>query len=113
PDPENVAHYVSESHMRGLAVTIRPLMDQERIIDTCWRGSIEPTDRDEWFASYLAFLLPYAQVAEEESAEVFVIGTEFNSLEGDKERWESLITKIKSVYKGSITYSVNWDLFQS
>ena len=60
--------------------------------------------------TYTDFILTYAKVAEETNAEIFCIGTELEAFV--KERpvyWENLIKKIKSIYKGKLTYAANWD----
>ncbi len=48
-----------------------------------WHGMIQPADReqlDEWFRRYTDFTLQWARVAEREGVDVFVIGSELNSL---------------------------------
>ena len=85
-----------------------------------WRGEftglIEMKNEADWKtleSSYLKFILEYAELANEVKAELFCIGTELeNFIENRPEYWSALIKKIKTVYKGKLTYAANWDEFK-
>ena len=63
----------------------------------------------EWEANYTKFLLYYAHLAEEIDAEILVIGTELSRSTRERPQyWQSLITKIRTVYSGKLTYAANW-----
>lgn len=109
PTHEKIAALVLESHKRGFAVMLRPLLDEKSFHpDGKWRGLIEPVDRKAWFKSYEKLLVELAMLAESEHVEFFSIGIEFNSLEKETELWLSLIAAVREVYSGKITYSLNW-----
>ncbi|MEU6607929.1 hypothetical protein ABZ922_23195 [Streptomyces shenzhenensis] len=110
PTPERLAHVLRIFHQAGLRTTVRPLMDETSldIADGNWRGNIAPADRDAWFASYETFLTPYLEAAHGEKAATFVIGTELNSMEGDK-RWGALVDNAEKVFAGEVAYDANWD----
>lgn len=110
PSPQRVAIFLQEAQAAALRVRLRPLLD-ERTLGEAWRGMIRPADRDRWFASYTSFLLPYAEVARDHGAVGIVLAVELNSLQGDR-RWTDVIDKIKQVFPGELTYSVNFDDFQ-
>jgi hypothetical protein len=109
PIPTDVAIFLREAAKAKLRVTLRPVLDEATLDPPKgWRGSIAPSSLSRWFASYQAFLDPYAAVAQQYGAATFVIGTEFNSLEGDP-RWPGLIKHVAKRYQGQIAYDANWD----
>ncbi len=78
---------------------------------SCWRGEIDPSDKEEWFRNYTDFIVHYAQMAESQGVEMLAVGTEFKSLVGLENRayWEDVIGEVRSVYSGQLTYAANWD----
>jgi hypothetical protein len=108
PSPARVAILIQEARRAHLRVTVRPILNEASLDPPAgWRGAIEPADPDEWFASYLRFLLPYAEVAQKYGAATFVVGTELDSMEGDP-HWQGLIAAIAQVFHGQISYDANW-----
>ncbi|MGW4651080.1 glycoside hydrolase family 113 [Kitasatospora sp. NPDC004289] len=110
PSPDRVALLIDAAHRAGLRTVVRPILDEGALQSPQgdWRGSIEPSDRNKWFAAYTKLLKPYLKMAEEHRAAGFTIGTEFNSLEGDA-RWQPLIEQAKTLYHGRVGYDANWD----
>ncbi|MFW6110178.1 MAG: glycoside hydrolase family 113 [Patescibacteria group bacterium] len=107
----NIELFVYEAHKRGLAVMLRPLMDEASFeSDNEWRGSISPIDKEAWFRSYGSLIQSYAKLAEHANVELFCIGAEFTSLEGETKRWERIIGQVRNVYTGKLTYSSNWGI---
>ncbi|MHC4983749.1 MAG: glycoside hydrolase family 113, partial [Planctomycetota bacterium] len=53
-----------------------------------------------------------AEIGEETGAEVLIIGSELISTECQVQRWKRLIAKVRSVYKGRLCYSANWDHYR-
>lgn len=78
-----------------------------------WRSNIGMNSDEEWntwFDSYEAQMIHFAMLAEHVGTELFCIGTEMkSSIISAPERWDQLITKIKTVYSGKLTYAANWD----
>ena len=82
-----------------------------------WKGEftglIKMNTEEEWLQlenSYSNFILEYAQVAEETDTELFCIGTELENFVAHRpEFWKQLIPKIRSIYKGKLTYAANWN----
>ena len=111
PSPTRVADVVARAHDRGLRVTVRPLIDEANIAETPgeWRGSIEPIDVDAWFDSYAAAIRPYFGVGANE----FVLATELASLQDESDRWSVLETEARSAFPGVISFTFNWDGFDS
>ncbi|MEM6515020.1 MAG: glycoside hydrolase [Bacteroidota bacterium] len=85
-----------------------------------WRGEftgdIEMNNEADWKAlesSYNDFIMTYAELAAEVNAEIFCIGTELeNFVEGRPAFWMNLISEIKKVYPGKLTYAANWDEYK-
>lgn len=111
PSPERVAAVVAVAHDHGLHVTLRPLLDERILQPDKWRGVIEPTDPDRWFASYQQFLTPYLSMAQRAGVERFTIGSELTSMEADP-RWNGLAAAARGLYHGALSYSANWGSYQ-
>jgi hypothetical protein len=63
--------------------------------------------------SYKDFILTYAIVAAETNVAMFCIGTELEQFIVERpEFWNHLITEIKLIYKGQLTYAANWDEYK-
>jgi hypothetical protein len=77
-----------------------------------WRGEIKmksEEDWQKWFAAYEGFIMHYAKLAEETQMEMLCIGTELHQTCVEREAdWRNLITKIRSVYSGPLTYAANF-----
>jgi hypothetical protein len=78
-----------------------------------WRGKIDPTmDKntwDDWWEDYGNYILYYATLAQANKVEIFMVGSELLSTEGQADRWDALIDQVRGVYKGYLSYSANWD----
>jgi len=74
-----------------------------------WRGNIEPSDWDLWWRNYTAFNVNLARIAQEEGVEWYSVGTEMGSTHRFPDRWRDLTAQVRKVFKGKITYSVNFD----
>jgi hypothetical protein len=112
PSPARIRIFAEEASVRKIRVTLRPFLDERRFVAPAWRGVIEPADRSKWFASYRTFLLPYVQAAQDTGMAQLVIGVELNSLQADS-RWASLISAVRQIFRGKITYSANFDAFEN
>lgn len=80
-------------------------------------GHIKMKSEKEWKAlenSYEKFILFYAKIAQASKVDLFCIGTEMNAFVVARPLfWKALIVKIKSEYKGKITYAENWDTYKT
>jgi hypothetical protein len=79
-----------------------------------WRGDINFERVEEWqifFHDYEEWIVNIATIAEKSGAPIFCIGTELmNSLQYEKE-WRKIISRIRDVYSGKLTYAANWDKY--
>jgi len=79
-----------------------------------WRGDIDFKNEQEWqifFRDYEEWIVTIAAIAETSGASLFCIGTELmNSIQYEKE-WRQIISKVREVYSGKLTYAANWDIY--
>jgi hypothetical protein len=107
PTDASLTALVHQARARGFTVMLRPLLDEASILPN-WRGEIQPTSPSAWFASYGAMIVSYARMAQQEGVESLGVGSELNSMEPNVDGWRNLIAQVRQVYRGEITYSVNW-----
>jgi hypothetical protein len=110
PTLEMVADTIRQAKRAGLEVTLFPIVRllAPRSPDE-WRGTLQPADRDAWFASYGQWLGDLAAVAAQTGATRLVVGSELSTLDSDLVRFGRLITLLRAVFPGSLVYSANWD----
>jgi glycosyl hydrolase family 113 len=99
------------AHARGLKVMLVPHLWIE---SGDWRALIDPgTDEawEAWAASYEAFILAWARVAEAGQAEIFSAGAELRSwvTTGRAPSFARVLADVRREYRGLVTYSANWD----
>jgi hypothetical protein len=102
---------IAMAHARGLHVMLVPHLWVE---SGEWRAEIDPPTDDgwrRWAASYRAFVLTWAAVAEAEHAELFSAGVELRSwvTTSRAPSFVPILRDIRSAYHGLLTYSANWD----
>lgn len=108
---EAIARAVRQAHDRGLRVFLVPHLWVE---SGGWRALIDPKGEGgwpRWVASYRAFLLTWAKLAEETSVDMLSVGVELRSwVTTERARTMlPLIEEVRGVYGGLLTYSANWD----
>jgi hypothetical protein len=109
PSDEELTALIGRLRERGLAVTLRPLMDEGALHKYGkWRGLLEPSNRAAWFKSYGDLVERYAKLAERLNVEGLTVGVEFTSLENSTDLWVELIRRARAHYSGAIVYSANW-----
>ncbi|WP_397364649.1 glycoside hydrolase family 113 [Olleya sp. R77988] len=85
-----------------------------------WKGEftgyIEMKTDEDWIIlenSYSKFILDFAQIAQDTNTPIFCIGTELEKfIAARPDYWTKLITKIRSIYKGKLTYAANWNEYE-
>lgn len=110
PTDEALGHTINVAHSLGMRVMLKPHVDVD---DGTYRGEVYPPDA--WFESYEKFILHYARLAQKYNCEMFAVGTELKGATTWEQgkRWRRLIGKIRSVYKGPLTYAANWDEYDT
>lgn len=109
---EGLTNAIRKIHELGMKVMLKPHLD---ILDTSegkWRGGIEfesPKDWQDWFDNYLKFITYYVEIANTENVELFCVGTELTSSTlGHPEEWQKIISQVRDIYRGRLTYAANW-----
>jgi len=110
---EGVKQYVEELHQNNIQVMVKP---QIWIWDGEYTGDLQMTSEEDWQVlenSYRDFIIDFAKVAEENKVDMFCIGTELEQFIINRpDYWNDLITEIKTIYKGKLTYAANWDEYK-
>jgi hypothetical protein len=109
PSDATLRQTIRQARQAGLKVFLLPIVVLHDSRDGDWRGNLQPNSLDAWFANYELWITHYARLAQSEEVAVFGVGSEFASLEQHTDRWKALISKVRRVYKGKLTYSCNWD----
>jgi len=105
-----LAMAIRKAHNLGIKVMLKPMVDPEDYFQH-WRGEI--LGSQEWFENYKAFIGSYARFAQENDVDLFCVGCEFKSSEGNKASWEQVINEVKKYYSGPLTYAATFDSYQS
>ena len=107
---EGARQTIRIAHQQGLRVMLKP---QLWIRHGAFTGDISMTTEIDWQQlerSYQEFILAFAKLAQEENVRLFCIGTELHSFVNQRSKfWENLVTKVKKIYSGQLTYAENWD----
>jgi len=108
PTDESLIAGINYAHTIGLKVMLK--MHPE-VTTNDWRGFIDPTDRDAWFAQYSAILNHYATLAKETGVEEICLGAELFKLTSpssnatNTDYWVKMIADVRSRFSGLLTYS--------
>jgi len=115
PTEESLRRTFQEARADQLRIMFFPTINlrDEAGNATWWRGNIEPSDWDLWWRNYTAFNVHLARIAQEEGVEWYSLGTEMASSQRFPGRWRELAAAVRRVYRGKLTYSVNFDSHDS
>lgn len=102
---------MAQAHARGLKVLLVPHLWVET---GGWRALVDFPDDDgwrRWAAAYGDFLLAWAEVAREGSAEMLSVGVELRSWVTTRRApsFAAIVSDVRRIYPGLLTYSANWD----
>jgi hypothetical protein len=100
---------INKAHELGLKVMLKPHLD---IPNGPWRGFLDPADTTAFFSNYEVMLVHYAKLAEQYNVEQLSVGAELLKITtnpANESAWRNLISKIRTVYTGKLTYSANAD----
>lgn len=107
---EGIAITTRYAKQQGIKTILKPHI----WLRQSWPGEIEmKTDEDwhRWFGAYEEFIMSYARLADSTDIEILCIGTELQKTIHRSE-WSALIKKIRTVYKGKLTYAANFNEFE-
>jgi hypothetical protein len=110
---EGIRAVAEMAQFNGMDVMLKPHVWIRR---DGWPGDYLPendTEWDTWETTYREYILTYARLAEKTNAKIFCIGTEFRKTATSRpEYWRSLISAVRKVYHGKLTYAANWDNYR-
>lgn len=109
PSDASLIATIHRARSSGMRVFLMPFLYVDKMGEGEWRGTMQPADWNAWFAAYRDFIVHYARLAGRQQVEYFSIGSELCSTEKRREDWVNLISKVREVYRGKLTYSSNWD----
>lgn len=113
PTDASIVALVRRAHKAGMHVFLNPFVNS--LTGNAWNADFHPTSWRSWFKSYDAFLVHYAAIAEREHVEIFSIGDESDSADGDPvlyPEWKNAIAQVRKVYHGPITYGADFPTYQ-
>jgi len=114
PSPEKLTDLIRYAKSKKLRVLLMPIVLLEKAVKANdWRGTIHPPVWEDWFNSYRDMITHYAAVAEAGGADVFMVGSELVSSEIHNDEWRHTIHDVRKVFHGKLTYSSNWDHYNS
>ncbi|MDB5237425.1 MAG: hypothetical protein JWL88_527 [Parcubacteria group bacterium] len=111
PSDATLAAAAQYVHSKGMQVMFKIHLDPQT---GEWRANINPGNRDAWYANYLAMLKHYGQIAATQNVETICIGTELIDMASgavnpdNTQRWQNMISQLRQVYNGKLTYGANW-----
>ena len=76
-----------------------------------WRQDYQPTNVAAFFASYKQMIVPEAEVAQANGAQMLSIGAELDQLAGAQylSYWTDIISSVHAVFSSKLTYSASWN----
>lgn len=110
---QGAKQYIRMLRQNGLKIMLKPQI-------WIWRGEftgdLKMSSEEDWKTletSYENFILTYARLAHETRTDIFCIGTELEEfIKARPQFWNTLVGKIRKVYKGKLTYAANWDEYK-
>lgn len=114
-EDEELIRLIDYIHSKGLKCALKPTVNCK---NGTWRAHICFFDRDVvcepkwsiWFDAYSRFQTHFAGIAEQTGCELFIAGCEMVQSEHREAEWRKVISDIRSVYSGPVTY--NTDKYQ-
>ena len=113
PTPEKLADLIQHAKSKNLRVILMPIVLLDKPEGNEWRGTIKPPYWPDWFDSYREMLIHFAWIAEQNKVDVLSVGSELVSSEKERTEWRKTINAVREVFSGQLTYSANWDHYQS
>lgn len=112
---EELCEFIDYAHEKGVRVALKPTVNCK---NGTWRAHICFFEEDvpcepkwgNWFQSYTDYQCHFAELAEKKKCEMFLMGCEMVQSEHREKEWRELISKVRSVYRGTLSY--NTDKYQ-
>lgn len=109
--PQGVQKTIQLAHEAGIYVMLKPQVYFPR----SWSGYLDfdnEADWASWEKDYTNYIMTFVKMAIDEKVEMICVGTEFKISVTKREKyWRNLISEIRKIYNGKLTYASNWDEF--
>jgi hypothetical protein len=109
PTREQMLELFARAKQKNLRIQLMPIVLLQNPRGNEWRGTIKPDLWSTWFDSYRYFIGWYAEVAQQGQVDSLVVGSELVSTEIHGAEWKRTIADVRQKFKGTLTYSANWD----
>lgn len=107
---------ITTSHQLAKSQGIKTMLKPQLWSWRAWIGDMDYNTQAEWdhfHDDYTNFICFWARLAEQLEVDMFCIGTEIKrSTIQHPNYWRQLITQVRQIYSGPITYAPNWDEYQ-
>jgi hypothetical protein len=113
PSEKEIKRLLKHAKARGVSTMLMPIVLLEVAGPKDWRGVIAPADWDNWFASYTLYITYMADIAKACDVDLFCVGSELLSTETRKQQWDDVIAQVRQHFPGKLTYSANWDHYDT
>lgn len=110
---EGVAATIEHARANGLKVLLKPHL---WVRGQGWPGEFVPGSEAHWttfLEGYADYVLRFARIADSLDVDMLSIGTEVDRVAIERpDFWRDLISRVREVYGGPLTYAANWDRYQ-
>jgi len=114
PSLRTLARTLEQVRHAGMRAAVMPIVRLELRHPHEWRGVLTPAAGPQaWFEGYQRAVAPLLTAAERAGAQRFFVGSELISLEPFDAHWRVLIQDFRTRFSGRLSYSANWDHFES
>ena len=105
---QGIRQSVADAHAAGLKVMLKPhIWSRAFWGGDVWHADIVMQNDADWrafFDAYTKYVVRDAQLAQEAGADALCVGVEMQGTSGREADWRRLITEVRRVYDGPITY---------
>ena len=109
---EGIETSIQYAKSNNMKIMIKPQV----WIHGMWVGDVNHKSEQDWKiweATYKKYIMQFVEIAVKHDVEMVCIGTEYRvSAEKRESFWRSLISEIREIYSGKLTYSANWDDYE-
>lgn len=113
---KGLANSITILHSKGYKVCLKPhlILGYEKA--DVWVGDLDLGNSKNWnrfSVTYSNYILDLAFLADSLDVELFSLGTELGTFpRRERKVWRHLIDSVRTIYKGELTYSANFDEYK-
>lgn len=109
-DDASLRVIIRKAKRYGLKVFLKPVITVSSLTGVyVWRGRIPGTA--DWFDSiHTPWIIRMALLAQQERVDILSVGSEYDATLANVNKWIQTINKVRSVFKGKLTYIANHDV---